>query len=382
MHKFTRCLLTEWRRLDLPFAGKTYVVAISGGADSVSLALALNELRNRKKLNLRFVLAHFNHNLRGRESAEDTEFVRRLAETFEFELAYRTQNEQIKIENQKGNLEQNARFARYEFLSQIAENLDADGILTAHTLNDQAETFLLNLIRGSGLDGLGGMKTLRYLQNKTQDSKSEAESRIQNPKSKIRLIRPLLRWAKRADTENFCLLNEIEFRNDSMNEDLAFKRVRVRKVLLPLLLDLNPKIIETLGKTAELLRDDAESLAQNINRNRVNDNVNNGVESFFTDTKKKAEDEQDEQDEQNESIEYLVLKELKDVFPSVRRFVLRGWLKNKRGNLRRLNTKHFEAIENLVLSSKSGQKIELPGDEFVLKKGGKLFYKKREVEKS
>ena len=376
MNNFARNLLTEWRKLGLPFAGKAYVVAISGGADSVSLALAVSELKNIKKLNLRFVLAHFNHNLRGEESFEDEKFVKELAKKLEFELAVGIQSPKSKIQNEKGNLEQNARLARYEFLVETAENLNADGILTAHTLNDQAETFLLNLIRGSGLDGLGGMKPIRSRESRVEsrESKNDAsldeQSKIQNPKSKIQLVRPLLRWAKREDTENFCLLNEIEFRYDSMNEDLAFRRVRIRKVLLPLLIDFNPKIVETLGKTAELLREDAELLAQNINSDAADGDAENEPETFFP------------KDGEDDTIDVLLLKDLKDVFPSMRRFVVREWLKKKRGDLRRLSAKHFEAIENLVLSRKSGKLIELPGDEVVFKKDGKLFYKKLELKKA
>ncbi|MDQ3750600.1 MAG: tRNA lysidine(34) synthetase TilS, partial [Acidobacteriota bacterium] len=152
MRQFSKNLLTEWRKLGLPFADETFVVAVSGGADSVSLMLAVNDLKERRKLDLRIVIAHFNHNLRGAESELDAQFVREISNKFNFELAYGIQNPKFKIQNRTGNLEQNARTARYEFLTETAKNLDAYGVLTAHTLNDQAETFLLNLIRGSGLD--------------------------------------------------------------------------------------------------------------------------------------------------------------------------------------------------------------------------------------
>ena len=370
MHNFPRNLLTEWRKLGLPFAGKTFVVAISGGADSVSLALALRELKERKKLNLRFVLAHFNHNLRGVESDEDENFVRQLTQKFEFELALESLDAKDKIENQKGNLEQNARFARYKFLTRTAKNLDAAGILTAHTLNDQAETFLLNLIRGSGLDGLGGIKPKRNLNFVDESNDYDIEAEIKTAKSEIQLIRPLLNWAKREDTENFCLLNQVQFRYDSMNDDLAFRRVRIRKVLLPLLKDFNPKIIETLGKTAELMRDNAESLSRfasfGIERS----------ENLFEAENFPAKIGEDA------AITVLLVKDLKNVFPSMRRLLVREWLKKNRGNLRRLSAKHFESIENLIFTRKSGNTIELPGDGIVIKKSGKLFYEKRIVEKS
>jgi tRNA(Ile)-lysidine synthase len=346
MDNFILNFLTEWRKLDLPFEDATFIAAVSGGADSVSLLLALYELRRMKKLNLRFVIAHYNHDLRGEESEKDEQFVKNLASEFGFELALG----RGKI-SQEGNLEQNARIARYEFLTRTAENLHAQGILTAHTLNDQAETFLINLIRGSGIDGLGGMKAVRSLKSQVPSPKSE-DSKIQNLKSKILLVRPLLNWAKREDTENICHLNNIEYRHDSMNENLAFKRVRIRKVLLPLLEDFNPKIVETLAKTAFLLQHD------------------------FAELKKSAE--QNTQSENNE----LLLKDIKNLSSSMRQHILREWLKNNRGNLRSLDTKHFEAIENLIFSQKSGKKIELPNREAVVKEDGKLFFRKLKVEKS
>jgi tRNA(Ile)-lysidine synthase len=364
MHKFVRSLLTEWRRLKLPFTGETFVVAVSGGADSVSLALALNELKRLEKLPLRFVVAHFNHDLRGAESQHDEEFVKDFAERFGFELVYKIRNPKSEIQNQPGNLEQNARRARYEFFLETAENLRAFGVLTAHTLNDQAETFLLNLIRGSGLEGLGGMKTVRSLESTVhspelkEDLFFDSASEIQNQKSEIKLIRPLLSWAKRETTENFCCENEIEFRHDSMNDDLAFKRVRIRKVLLPLLRDFNPKIVETLAKTANLLRADFAGLEKSAGAT---------VKNF-------AANQPDKQS--------LELKELKNLFPSMRRQILREWLKKMRGNLRALDSNHVKAVENLIFSRKSGRVVQMPNGETVTKREGRLFFEKAKVEKS
>src|SRR5205807_4269723 len=110
-----------------------------------------------------------------------------------------------------GNLEQNARNARYEFLAETAANLHAFAVLTGHTVNDQAETFLLNLIRGSGVEGLSGMKTVRELDT-GKNEKGEKDGGADNPalfplqplSASPLLVRPLLGWAKRSDTEAFC----------------------------------------------------------------------------------------------------------------------------------------------------------------------------------
>ncbi len=367
MHSFVRNLLTEWRKLNLPFAGETFVVAVSGGADSVALLLALNDLRERKKLRNRFVVAHFNHDLRGEESEKDAEFVKSLCVKFGFELAYKIQDSKFKIQEQKGNVEQNARRARYAFLAEIAENLDARGVLTAHTINDQAETFLLNLLRGSGLQGLSAMKTIREMEamrnsrNAATERKQEVESleskieksKIQNPKSKIQLIRPLLSWAKRIDTENFCHSHEIEFRRDQMNEDLSFSRVRVRKILLPTLAEFNPKIIETLANTAQILR----------RENEIAEGKTNGRDDREIDWQG----------------ERLAIKNLKNLGESNLHSILWQWLKANCANSRSIESKHIEAIARLISSRKSGKIIELPNGESVEKESGFILFSKRKI---
>src|SRR5688500_6416836 len=110
MHSFLRNLITEWRRLKLAVAEDTVVVGVSGGADSVSLLLALDYLRLAKKLDLRIVAAHFNHGLRNGESDADEEFVRALTTERKIEFAAKRA-----AALDKGNLEQNARAARYDF---------------------------------------------------------------------------------------------------------------------------------------------------------------------------------------------------------------------------------------------------------------------------
>ena len=321
MHKFVRNFITEWRRLGLPFSGETVVVAVSGGADSVSLLLALHDLVKRKKLGHRIVAAHFNHRLRGVGSDADEEYVRHLATTLGVELAVGHASDLT-----NGNLEQNARNARYNFLAHTAENLHAFAVVTGHTINDQAETFLMNLIRGSGPEGLGGMKPIRALI------------------SDAALIRPLLTWAKRLDTEGFCHECDIEYRYDTMNEDTSYRRVRIRKILLPLLEDFNPKIIDTLAQTAGLM-------------------ANFAVQA-------------DPAVETQQSC-HLLLKDLKLLDSNERQNTVRTWLRQCRGTARGLELKHIEAVGRLVLSTKSGRAAELPGGARVIKTGGKLVYEQK-----
>jgi tRNA(Ile)-lysidine synthase len=326
MHGFTRNLITEWRRLGLATADVTVIVAVSGGADSLSLLLAMHELRQREKLAVRLVAAHFNHGIRDGESDADEEFVRKLAIERKIELAVG----HGKV-SREGNLEQNARLARYEFLKTTAQNLKAHCVLTGHTINDQAETFLLNLIRGSGPDGLSGMTAVRSLGRENASQ----------------LVRPLLTWAKRSDTEGYCHDLGVEYRYDTMNEDTAFKRVRIRKILLPLLEDFNPQIIETLANTAALM--------QQLPRSSDNEN-------------------------RLELTDELFLADLKQLSETDLQALIRDWLGRQRGSTRQLALKLIEAVARLVLSTKSGRMAEIPGGQ-VVKTGGRLDYKENKVEK-
>ena len=342
MHGFVRNLVTEWRRLELPFEGETLIVAVSGGADSVSLLLGVYDLVKREKLKHRIVAAHFNHGLRDGGSDADEEFVRELATRLDVEFAVGHGNI-----SKKGNLEQNARDARYNFLKQTAANLQAFAILTGHTVNDQAETFLINLIRGSGAEGLAGMRAVRSFEFQVPNSESKSKnSELGTRNSKLKLIRPLLIWAKRTDTEAFCHELGVEYRYDTMNEDTAFKRVRIRKILLPLLLDFNPKIIETLANTATLM--------QNLPQTGAAGN-------------------------QLPPPDELILSEVKSLPKEEVGDAIRAWLKHHRGTTRQLQLKHIQAVERLIFSDKSGRMAELPGGN-VTKSDGKLIYKENKVE--
>jgi tRNA(Ile)-lysidine synthase len=318
VHPFVRNLLTEWRRLELPFEADSVVIGVSGGADSVSLLLAMHELKKAGKLGLRIIAAHFNHKLRGDEADRDEAYVRDL--TTERKIEFAVGHAETNI---GGNLEQNARIARYDFLKKTADNVGAFAVLTAHTINDQAETFLMNLIRGSGPQGLGGIRPIRNFKD-----------------SELMLIRPMLTWAKRENTERFCRDLGVDYCCDTMNEDTAFKRVRIRKILLPLLEDMNPNIVETLANTAGLMQTTATTTPL-------------PPEPAGTDD--------------------LKIADLKPLPQSTLYATIRDWLKIHRGTTRSLELKHIQAIERLVNSVKSGRVAEVPGGR-VVKSGGRLRY--------
>lgn len=313
MKRFERELITEWRRLGLPIHDATLVVGVSGGADSVSLLLGLCELVRRAKLSIRLVSAHIEHGLRGAESAEDAVFVSEIAAS----LGIDHETRKAKIPR-IGNLEENARVARYGLLARIARSNGAFAVAAAHTLNDQAETLLMNLIRGSGPAGLAGMRSVRPLERE------------------ILLVRPLLRWAGREDTEEYCRSRGIEPRHDAMNDDRAFTRVRVRRELLPLLRTYNPKIVATLARTAELMPSASET------------EFSHG--------------------------QSLAVRDISDLDGPLADDLIRGWLNAQMGSTRRISHKHITAIRRLALSTKSGKEAELPGGASVRKRSGELKF--------
>jgi tRNA(Ile)-lysidine synthase len=202
------------------------VVAVSGGADSVALLRALAESSRGSSV----TVAHLNHQLRGPDSDADAAFVSRLCPTLPHCLQSLSVADVAAAAGD--NLEAVARRLRYEFLARVARQSGATWVATAHTRDDQAETVLHRLIRGSGLRGLRGI----------------AESRELVPG--IRLIRPMLTLSR---DDVIAYLREIDqpWREDATNRDTRFTRNRIRHELLPLLRSFNPAIVETLGRTAE-----------------------------------------------------------------------------------------------------------------------------------
>ena len=323
---FAQSLAKEWRRLGLPAANARVVVAVSGGADSVALLCALNELTESKKLKLKLFVAHLDHGLR-KDSRADARWVKALARRLGHESLSRRVNVKALAAGSGDNLEQAARRARYKFLAKVAKEKQAVVVLTAHTMDDQAETVVLNLLRGSGMDGLSGMEPARQL----------------GEGSEVILARPLLGWARRTNTENYCRSRAVEFLTDEMNTDEKFTRVRVRRQLLPQMESFNPKIVEGLARTAELLREDFAALDRAASR-LLELAIEDGAGSRLR-------------------IDLLALAPT-----ALRRRALRQWIEQGRGHLKRIERVHVLAVESLLFGDRGGRVIELPGGPKVLRR--------------
>ena len=339
---FAQRLLMEWKHLALPAEGDGVVIAVSGGADSTALLLAFDELSKAERLRWRVTVAHLDHGLRGAQGERDARWVADLTASLGLEVVLGRASVRERARSLRDNLEQAARRARYEFLTRTAQERSARLVLTAHTLDDQAETILLGLLRGSGTEGLGGMRPVRTL----------------GAGCDVLLVRPLLRWARRADTEGYCQKRGVTARVDEMNEDERFARVRVRRNLVPLLEGFNPRAAEALARTADLLREDSVAL-----------------EALAA----KLLDEAGE--EGADGPPPLLINVLANASPAVRKRALRQWVARGRGDLRRMELVHIVAIERLLTGERGGRIAELPGGSRVERRRGRLWFHVKKVEK-
>jgi len=233
----------------------TIVVGVSGGADSVCLLHALKQLSTQWQLDLH--IAHLDHNLRP-ISQQDAQFVAQLAQQWQLPLHTHTLPPKA-LQNHPGGLEEGARQARYTFLHDIATQVTPSAqtpiIAVAHHADDQAETLLMNLLRGSGLRGLSGMKIVSPVPlAATQEARQS------------QLIRPLL-YTPKAKIRAYLQRHNLDWCEDESNQDPAFLRNRLRHQIMPQLAQINPNLTATLGQTAQLLADDLTRLQRQDQQN-------------------------------------------------------------------------------------------------------------------
>jgi len=220
------------------------VVAVSGGLDSMVLLHVLTPLARERGAGL--VVAHANHGLRGAESERDEAFVRAAAAGLDWPCVVGRLDVRDEMARTRESLEMSARRLRHRFLAQTAREHGATVIALAHHAGDQAELFLLRLLRGAGGAGLGGMAA---------ESPSPADP-------ELRLIRPLLAFS-REEIRSYAAAAGLEFVEDSSNQDVALLRNRVRHELLPLLRrDFNPAVESALKRAAELVGADADCVRE------------------------------------------------------------------------------------------------------------------------
>ncbi|MCX6043928.1 MAG: tRNA lysidine(34) synthetase TilS [Chloroflexi bacterium] len=241
-------------------AAITVIVGVSGGADSTCLLHALAQVAEPWRLSLH--VAHVDHNLRP-ESGADAAFVAALAADLQLPF-HGIQLPANSLVHQPGGLEAAARRARYAFLTQVAINVTPAAqvplLVLAHHADDQAETLLLHLVRGSGLQGLGGMRWIN--QWAVQDFCEQPKHDAEGPATPIiQVVRPLLN-VQRSEILDYLHTHNLPWREDSSNQETHLLRNQLRHEILPLLTQVNPNLVATMGRTAQILAAEAERLEQ------------------------------------------------------------------------------------------------------------------------
>ena len=224
-------MLTEFNNhinQDLTFLKNAkLLIAISGGVDSVVLTYLC------KQSGLNIALAHCNFKLRDEESDADEAFVEQLGEQLDVEVFVQQFDTELYAQTQKLSIQMAARELRYNWFSELANQLQFDYVLTAHHADDNVETFLINFLRGTGLNGLTGI-----------------------PKVQGKYVRPLLNFS-REEILNYAKNNAIKWREDSSNSSRKYLRNKLRHEVVPILKDINPELLETFRQTISNLNDTA-----------------------------------------------------------------------------------------------------------------------------
>ncbi len=297
--------------------GECLLLAVSGGADSTCLLHVMLSLK--EELGIKLHVAHLDHQLRGEESDADAAYVVRLSDSLDIPCTVSKADVRGYQKKHRLSLEEAAREVRYDFLSETAAAVGADIIAIGHTLDDQVETIMLHIIRGSGIAGLVGL-----------NAKSE---RLLNG-YQLNIIRPLLEIS-REETQQYCLEHNLMARVDSSNQSLSMLRNRIRLKLLPELKKYNPGFVESLLRNSAIAADEIAFL-----------------------------------DSEAEKVWDLAVKEQDDIIildkerfgalpDALKRHLLRVAIKRLLGTLKDIEERHIGEITG-VLGKQAGKYINLP----------------------
>jgi tRNA(Ile)-lysidine synthase len=307
-------------RHDLLKKKDNVLLAFSGGLDSSCMLAVFLELRKEWRLDL--FLGHFNHRLRP-SADQDEQFVRKVAEQHSLPLFVASEDVLSFAKQNRMNLEEAGRILRYDFLYKTAQKIGGAKIATGHTLNDQAETFFLRLMRGSGLRGLGSIF----------------------PVIEGQIIRPLLA-VERKNIAEFVRRKGMTFRDDESNLDRNFARNKVRLDLIPFIQEhFEPKIVQRIGKTVTILQEE-EYLLEKLSSHEAKKTV------FYD----------------NEEV-HLDLEAMKTLPRGLARRVVRQFIQKLKGDLREIS---FEDVES-ILNLEEGKSLSLTDSLLLKRKDGQVF---------
>ena len=310
-------------------SGDSVLVGVSGGPDSVALLHGLFELKSEFGVDL--AVAHLNHSARGEESDGDAEFVKDLGKTFGIKTWVEKENVAAHKTATKSSFQEAARDLRLEFFQKVMKQARANKIALGHTMDDQAETVLMNLLRGSGLKGMGGMRPVRHP-----------------------YIRPLF-GCSRSEVIRFLDDREISYRIDSSNEKKDYLRNRIRLELIPFLQEkYNPRVISSLFEASGIFRAEDDFLTMLEDR-EFEQLVSDSIE--------------------NKTLDFNI--KLFGTLPlALRRRLIRKAIEAVRGDLRKISLTHIQDVLSLFEKAQKGKSIDLPGELRVLCLGDRVEFRR------
>lgn len=323
-------VLKTIRSYEMLRPGDTVLVAVSGGPDSVFLLKALDHLKSKLKLK-RLFICNLDHGIRGKESSEDSLFVKKMAEDLNIGFMHK----KIDLSKKRSgglSTEEAAREERYKFFNEAAQAAGANIIATGHTLDDQAETILMRIIKGASLKGMVGISPVRE-------------------EGSLKIIRPLFELEKR-EIEKYLDDRGISYRIDSTNSRPIYFRNEIRSDIIPFLEKYNPRLKRVLCNLAEHLREDFEFIQQ--------------AKSALICTSPSGEN----------GLE-IRLKDIAVQPKALQKEIIRDALERSGGEVKRLTFRHWKDMEQFIKHNRRGNSIDLPGDIRVTRTASSLVFHKR-----
>jgi len=321
------------QRYSLISPGEVVIVGVSGGADSVCLLHVLTKWQ--KGLGIKLHVAHLNHQLRGVESEADAEYVSDLAGSLGIPTTIDRQDVAAYKIERNCSIEEAARELRYAFLARVAREVGANRIAIGHTKDDQVETILMHILRGTGITGLCGLAPCSPMAYDSQGTSWPASPlSLRAKRSNLLVIRPLLDIT-REETTSYCQEHQLAPRIDSSNLSLSFFRNRLRLQLLPLLRQYNPGVDQALLRLADIAKEDNAVIEQ------------------------QASELWEEVARQENNTIYLDRTQIASLPIALQRQLLRAAVTRLAGDARDIEARHIEAARSL-LNKPVGKIISLP----------------------
>ncbi|MFO7295079.1 MAG: tRNA lysidine(34) synthetase TilS [Caldicoprobacter sp.] len=312
-------------KYNMLLSGERVLVGISGGPDSVALLHVLKRIE--RDMGIEVYAAHVHHGIRGTVADQDAEFVAQLCQQWDVPLFVERANVPRLADEWGMTLEEAGRIVRYRFFDEVLQDIRGHKIALGHNRDDQAETILHHILRGTGMQGLQGIRPVR--QNK--------------------IIRPLIE-VSRAEIEEYCHQNGLDFRLDTTNQDVAYTRNRIRHELIPYIKQhFNPNIVDALVRMGTIIRDEEE---------------------FLQDYCRKEYDKLVRVSNQNQlriDLQGFLMQPI-----AVRRRVLRMALRAMSGTLDNIGANHVEEVLDMASNCTTGAMLMLPSGIRVLKDYGDI----------